>query len=41
MAVKLRKPLSVRLLPVAGKKAGQVTEFADPYLVHAVIQSLP
>ena len=41
LAVKLRKPLSVRLLPVAGKKAGDRTEFEDPYLVNAIIQPLP
>lgn len=41
LAVKLRKPLSVRLLPVAGKKAGERTEFEDPYLVNAIIQPLP
>lgn len=40
LAVKLRKPLSARLLPVAGKKAGQMTEFDDPFLVNAVIQPL-
>lgn len=41
MAVRLRKPLSVRLLPVAGKKAGERTEFNDPFLVNAVLQPLP
>ncbi len=41
LAVRLRKPLSVRLLPVAGKKAGERTEFDDPYLVNAIIQPLP
>ena len=40
LAVKLRKPLSARLLPVAGKKAGQMTDFDDPFLVNAVIQPL-
>jgi len=40
LAVKLRKPLSARLMPVAGKKAGDRTEFNDPYLVNAVIQPL-
>ena len=40
LAVKLRKPLSARLMPVAGKKAGDRTEFNDPYLTNAVIQPL-
>ncbi len=41
LAVKLHKPLSARLLPVAGKKAGDRTEFDDPFLVNAAIQPLP
>ena len=41
LAAKLHKPLSARLLPVAGKKAGDKTEFDDPFLVNAVIQPLP
>lgn len=41
LAVKLRKPLSARLLPVAGKKAGDRTEFSDPFLVNATIRPLP
>lgn len=40
LAVKLRKPLSVRLLPVAGKKAGQMTDFDSPYLVNTVLQAV-
>ncbi len=38
LAVKLHKPLSARLLPVSGKKAGDRTEFDDPFLVNAIIQ---
>src|SRR5215813_14205183 len=34
LAVKWRKPLSARLLPVAGKKTGELTEFSSPYLVN-------
>ncbi len=34
LAVKWHKPLSARLLPVAGKKAGEMTEFGSPYLVN-------
>ena len=41
LAIRLRKPLSARLLPVAGKAAGQRTEFDSPYLVNATIQALP
>lgn len=40
LSVKWRKPLSARLLPVAGKKAGQMSEFDDPFLVNAVLQPL-
>ena len=40
LAVKFHKPLSARLLPVAGKKPGDRTEFDDPFLVNAVIQPL-
>ncbi|MBZ5597772.1 MAG: DUF711 family protein [Acidobacteriia bacterium] len=41
LAYKWRKPLSARLQPVAGKKAGEKTEFNNPHLVDAVIQKLP
>ena len=41
LAVKLRKPLSARLMPVSGKKPGDRTEFNDPFLVNATIQRLP
>jgi len=41
LAVKWNKPLSARLLPVAGKKAGQKTEFDDPRLNNAILQPLP
>ena len=41
LAVKLRKPLSARLMPVAGKRAGERTEFNDPSLVNATLQPLP
>jgi uncharacterized protein len=40
LSSKWNKPLSARLLPVAGKLAGQQTEFTDPMLVNAVIQPL-
>jgi len=38
LAVKWKKPLSARLLPVKGKGPGDVTQFNDPFLVNAVIQ---
>jgi uncharacterized protein (UPF0210 family) len=38
LAVKWHKPLSTRLLPVAGKKAGEMTEFGSPYLVNIRIR---
>ena len=41
LAVKLRKLLSARLMPVSGKKPGDRTEFNDPFLVNATIQRLP
>jgi hypothetical protein len=41
LAVKWHKPLSARLLPVAGKKAGDTTDFDDPFLVNATLQPLP
>ena len=41
LSVKLSKPLSARLLPVAGAKPGDQTTFDDPNLVNTVIQPLP
>lgn len=41
LAYKWHKPLSARLLPVKGKKAGDRTEFQDPFLVNSVIQVVP
>jgi len=38
LAVKWHKPLSVRLLPVAGKHIGEMTEFGSPYLVNIRIR---
>jgi uncharacterized protein (UPF0210 family) len=40
LSVKWNKPLSARLLPVAGKRPGDQTEFTDPNLLNAVIQPL-
>jgi hypothetical protein len=40
LAYRWHKPLSARLLPVTGKGWGEVTEFNDPFLVNATLQSL-
>jgi uncharacterized protein len=40
LAFKWKKPLSARLLPVAGKAPGELTEFNDPFLVNATLQPL-
>ncbi len=40
LAVKWHKPLSARLLPVAGKGPGDLTEFNDPFLVNATLQPI-
>jgi len=40
LAVRLRKPLSARLLPVPGKRAGEFTSFSSPYLVNTLIKPL-
>lgn len=41
LAIKWNKPLSARLQPVQGKKAGDRTAFEDPYLFNTTIHSLP
>jgi uncharacterized protein (UPF0210 family) len=41
LAYKWHKPLTARLQPVKGKKAGEKSEFKDPYLENAVLQPLP
>jgi uncharacterized protein len=38
LSAKWNKPLSARLLPVAGKRAGDHTEFTDPRLINGIIQ---
>jgi uncharacterized protein (UPF0210 family) len=40
LAVKWHKPLSARVLPVAGKHAGDMTEFGSPYLVNIRIRKI-
>lgn len=41
LSIKWHKPLSARLLPIAGKDAGDRTEFDDPMLVNTMIRPLP
>jgi uncharacterized protein len=41
LAWKWHKPLSARLQPVKGKKAGEQTEFHDQYLFNTTIRALP
>jgi uncharacterized protein (UPF0210 family) len=41
LAWKWHKPLSARLLPVKGKKAGDSTEFHDQYLFNTALHGLP
>jgi len=41
LATKWNKPLSARLQPVPGKKAGDRTEYQDPYLFNTTIHPLP
>ena len=41
LSVKWSKPLSARLLPVAGAKPGDRTAFDDPNLINTIIQPLP
>jgi uncharacterized protein len=40
LAYKWHKPLSARLLPIAGKGPGEMTELDDPFLVNAKLQPL-
>jgi hypothetical protein len=40
LAFKWHKPLTARLLPIAGKGPGDQTEFDNPFLVNATIQPL-
>jgi uncharacterized protein (UPF0210 family) len=38
LADRLTKPLSARLMPIAGKKDGEVTTFAEPYISNAMVR---
>jgi uncharacterized protein (UPF0210 family) len=41
LAWKWKKPLSARLQPVAGKNAGDTTDFHDEYLFNTRLHALP
>jgi uncharacterized protein (UPF0210 family) len=41
LSIKWRKPLTVRLLPVPGKKAGEMTLFSHPSMVNTRVMQLP
>jgi uncharacterized protein len=41
LSIKWNKPLSARLQPIPGKKAGDRTEFDDPYLFNTTLHPLP
>lgn len=41
LATKWNKPLSARLQPIPGKKAGDMTDFKDPYLFNTTLHPLP
>jgi hypothetical protein len=41
LATKWNKPLSARLQPIPGKKAGDQTAFEDPYLFNTTLHALP
>ena len=40
LSTKLRKPLSARLFPIPGKRAGDRAEFNDPFLTGSVVMRL-
>lgn len=40
LALRLRKPLSARLMPIPGASAGDLTAFSSPYLVNTVVRAV-
>ena len=40
LAVKWKKPLTARLLPVAGRQPGDMTEFTDPNLINVILPQM-
>lgn len=41
LSIKWHKPLTARLLPVPGKKAGEMTSFVHPFMVNTRVMQLP
>jgi uncharacterized protein (UPF0210 family) len=41
LAWKWKKPLSARLQPVAGKQAGEQTQFSSPFLFNTTLHDVP
>jgi uncharacterized protein (UPF0210 family) len=41
LALRWKKPLAARLMPVAGKHPGDMTDFSDPFLTNTRLQPLP
>lgn len=41
LALRWKKPLAARLMPVTGKGPGDMTDFSDPFLINARLQPLP
>jgi hypothetical protein len=41
LAFKWKKPLAARLQPVKGRAPGEMSDFNDPFLTNAKIQTLP
>ncbi len=40
LSLKLQKPLSARLMPIPGKKVGDMTEFDFPYFVNSRVMNI-
>ena len=40
LSIKLHKPLSARLFPIPGKKAGELAQFNNPFLTDSVVMKL-
>lgn len=40
LSIQLNKPLSVRLFPVPGRKAGEITQFQSPYLTNTAVMQI-
>ncbi|HEU5039966.1 MAG TPA: DUF711 family protein [Gemmatimonadales bacterium] len=40
LSARLRKPLSARLFPIPGKRAGETASFDDPYLTESIVMAV-